>query len=171
MSWFGFAVALLVTLLAQTTLHWADWVPPFGLDLMLALCLAVALVAPVHEARLAGWIVGLAVDLMTADGPLGPHAFAFGLTAWLITHLRETLNRYVWWGRLLIAAGAALPGQALLLVHLHAIQGGHIRSLGSAVGALILLSATAALLAAIVTALPRFTVRRRGYQAAGWRRA
>lgn len=160
MSWIAYGVALAVALLLQTTVCRLGEVPLLEADLLLALTLVCGLAAPAHDARLAGWMTGLAMDLMTV-GPLGQHAVALGLTAWLLTRLRDTINTELGWVRFLAGFLAALPGQVLLPLHLRLVQGASLVSWWEALGLALQLSLTAALLAAALTGLPPLMPRRR----------
>ena len=160
MSWVGLLAAVIVTLLMQTTVCRMGDLPLVDLDLMLVLALVYGLLAPVNDARLAGWIIGLATDLMT-EGPIGIYALALGLTALLVTLLRETMNRRLWWVRLLIGLLAAVPGQLLVLLHLRFIQGAQVGAWWEMLWSAVILSAAAALLAALITSLPRLAPRHR----------
>jgi rod shape-determining protein MreD len=153
MSWIGFLALLVVSLLLQTTLGRLFGLSLVHVDLMLVLALVYALIAPVNAARLACLFCGLAIDLMT-EGPFGIHAFAFGLTGLVLTKLRDTVNRQLWWVRLLIGFVAALAGQLLILLHLRFVQAGHLGSWRGELTLAVLLSAEAALFAALLTQLP-----------------
>lgn len=158
MAWGAFAIALLMAYLVQTGVAVLLAVPHF--DAFLVLALLCGLLAPTHEARLAGWITGLAQDLGSADA-LGIHAFTLGLTGLLLTLLREVGNVRVWWVRGLAALLAAWPGQLIYLVHLHYWAGYGFASLGSLVLTALLTSLVAAVLAMLINALPRVIYRRR----------
>jgi rod shape-determining protein MreD len=114
MPWWRFAFALLLTYLLQTTL--VRLIAPPAVDLFVVLALVCAWSAPPVEARLAGWSTGFLQDVGSA-GPLGLHALALGLLVFLLTYLREHVNREVWWVRWLVGLVAVFPLQ--LLVHLH----------------------------------------------------
>lgn len=110
MRWGSFWLALLLALLLQAGLLWT-----FGLrwlDPLLVVALLAGLSANTSDARIAGWLCGLACDLGSAD-PLGLNAFLFGAAAWLLTDLRGRLNLQVPWTRLLAAFIAAWPTQCL----------------------------------------------------------
>jgi cell shape-determining protein MreD len=158
MVWSGFAIALLLAYLFQTgvvALLGAPYV-----DAFLVLALLCGLLAPTHDARIAGWIAGLAQDLGSADA-LGIHAFTLGLTALLLTHLREVGNVGVWWVRGPVAFLAAWPGQLIYLLHLHYWAGQGSASLWQLVGNAALTALVAAALAMVINALPWMLRRRR----------
>jgi rod shape-determining protein MreD len=148
------------------------------LDLFLTLALLCALVAPVHDARLAAWIVGFAEDLSPRGGALGVYALALGLLALIVTALRRSVNQGRWWTRLTVAFLAAFPAQALVWLH-YALQDRLTRGLamdlawaggwGTALLRAALTAFVAALLAAIITQLPwlldRTRRHRRGHAA------
>jgi hypothetical protein len=152
MSWLAFLAALVVTLLVQTTAGRMLSLPP--LDLLLALALVYGWAAPVQDARLAALLSGLAGDLMT-EGPLG---------------MRETVNRQPGWVRLLIGFVAALAGQVLIALHLHFVQGGNTGAWQQALTLAVLLSAGAALLAAIITHWTPLPARRQSMPRSPWGR-
>lgn len=160
MSWAGLAAAVIVAVLLQTTVCQMGELPLVDVDLLLILALIYGLLAPVQHARIAGWIIGFAYDL-TSEGPLGIYALALGLTALLLTLMREVVNRHVWHVRLLICFMAALPGQLLVPLHLRFVQGGHVGSGWQVVFSAVMLSVTAAALAALITGLPPLAPRKR----------
>jgi len=154
MPWGLFSLALVLVLVLQTSVL-PFCVPP-AVDLLLALALVCGLTAPAVDARLAACLVGFAQDLDTA-GPFGLHALLLGLAVTALTHLREWVNRHLWWARWLVGFVAALPAQFVLELHLRYGHGEWGRMLLDAA----LTSLVAALLAALVTALPTL-LRRRG---------
>ncbi|MGD8453041.1 MAG: hypothetical protein PVJ57_14580 [Phycisphaerae bacterium] len=168
MTWLGLLAALLVSLVLQTGLHWLGLASPYGVDLLLALALIYGLAAPLAEARLAGWIIGFGVDLMT-EGPLGAHAFALGLTAYFLTVLRERVNGTLWWIRLAICFLAALPGQVLLGLHLRYVLDATGAGLGGLLVSALVLSLTGALVAALATFIVPLA-QRHGMHGPSWSR-
>jgi rod shape-determining protein MreD len=158
MSWGLFAVALLIVYLLQTAV--LPHVAPQWLDLLLAFALLCGLTAPVVDARLAGWIAGLAQDV-GGDGALGVHALALGLTVLLLTRLREVVNRELWWVRWLAGLVVSWPAQLLVQLHDRYLQGAAL-SWPHMLGYALLTALTASLLAAIALRLPS-TTRRRPY--------
>jgi rod shape-determining protein MreD len=164
MPWGLFSVALLIVYLLQSAMlgHFA----PAWLDLFLAFALLCGLAGPLWEARLAGWIVGLAQDVGT-DGPLGIHALALGLTVLLLTRMREAVNRELWWVRWLVGFLVAVPAQLLVQVHDRYFQGAAV-SWPHMLGHALLTALVAALLAALAVRLPVLLRRRRSYSAARW---
>lgn len=161
MPWGFFSLTLLGVLVLQTGVIGVLPVVRGAVDLPLALAVACALVAPVYDARIAAWIVGLAVGLASSHA-LGVHALAFGLAAWIVTDLRSVINIGAWWGRLFVALLGAVP--AHLVVELHArfweIDRGDSPSV--AVARTIVIAGIAAAVAVSVTALPGMLSRRRG---------
>ncbi len=153
MRWGLFAVALLVTFIVQTTVLRSLGGSPC--DLLLTLALVSGLIAPPREARLAAWLTGLAQDMGTGGfrSPLGLYALSLGLAGWLLTHLREQVNRHLWWARWVIAFAAAVPSQILVRVHLRFLQG-EVLSWWQIIGQALVSSAAAGLLAAIVAGVP-----------------
>lgn len=155
MPWGWFAVGLVVTLLAQTTVLpfvAADW-----LDLFMVYALVVALAAPVPDARLAGWLIGFVQDIESV-GPLGLHALALGLLCVGVTYLRGGINLQLWWGRWLIGLIVALPVQYFRQLPITFTTG----AWGHAFVQALTTALVSAFLAAVLTELPnRFSPRRR----------
>ena len=160
MSWAGLAAAVVVAVLLQTTVCQMGDLPLIDVDLLLTLALVYGLVASADQARIAGWIIGFAYDL-TSEGPLGIHAFALGLTALLLTLMRTGVNRNLWRVRLLVCCAAALPGQLLVPLHLRFVQGGNMGSLWQIGLSAVMVSVTAAVLAALITGFPPLSQRQR----------
>jgi cell shape-determining protein MreD len=158
MAWGGFAVALILAYLVQTGL--AAVVNLAWFDAFLLVALLCGLLAPVHDARIAAWITGLVYDLGSAD-VLGIHACTLGLTALLLTRLREVGNIGVWWVRLLAGFLAAWPGQLVYLLHLHYWAGHGAASLGGLIAHAALTGLVAAVIATALSFLPRLFQRRR----------
>jgi rod shape-determining protein MreD len=156
MRWWPFGFALLAAYIVQATLvGWLkgtayvfEWV-----DLLLMVALVVGLAAPVAEARLAGWITGLAADFQSV-GPMGLYAFAFGLAVYVLTLLREQVNRELWWVRWLAGFIVALPAVLLVRMHERIYQGLLGLSAWRIVELSVMGAAIAALGAALVLALP-----------------
>ena len=164
MPWGLVSIALLLVYVLQTAL--LQHIAPAWLDLFLALALTCGLMAPTTEARLAGWIAGLAQDIGT-DGPLGLYALAGGLAALILTGLRELVNREVWWVRWLAAFAAGLPAQLLVQLHDRYLQGALV-TWGQMVGHALETALVAALLAALAPGAIRLLRRRRRYSVSRW---
>lgn len=151
MAWGRFIVALTGVFLLHTSvlpLLGPDW-----LDLMLMLALIYGLTAPALDARLAGWIIGLARDVDSA-GPLGLHALVFGLALVALTQMRESVNRELWWVRALTAFVVAWPAELLLLLYARIFEQSSA-SWAHIAGRSLTVAAVAALLAGLVIGLPR----------------
>ncbi len=93
MRWLTFAIltALVLTLQAAVA-------PRLELftarpDFLLIVVVFLGLYAPSSEAIAAGWILGVCADLMTIER-FGVIALSYGLTAMIVTSLREYLFRY-----------------------------------------------------------------------------
>lgn len=169
MNWLGLIAALVVVFIVQTTLgHLAD-LPLLEVDLFLVLTLLYGILAASHDARLAGWLIGFAQDI-GSTGPIGVHAFALGLTALLATLLRDVINIHVAWGRFLVAAGAALPGQVLILAHLNYVQNAQLGSWWNMLATALAVSLTASLVVTLLTLAPSLTPKRRVARRAPWGR-
>jgi rod shape-determining protein MreD len=160
MNWAKLLAVLLAAVLLQTTLGRLVDVPLVEIDLPLILVLVCGLISPTHDARLAGLLVGGVVDLLSG-GPMGVNTFAFGFTALAVTKLRETINRHMWLGRLLIALLAALTCELVLLLHLHYLQGADLGGFAHAVLTACRIAVPAALAAALLTLVPALAPRRR----------
>ncbi len=156
MPWGLFTLALLIVYLVQTTLLRLLGVEP--LDLFLALALVCGLTAPAPEARLAGWLTGLAQDI-GSDHPIGLQALALGLAVLTLTYLRELVNQHLWWARWLIAFLAALVAQLLVRLDLRFVQHGQL-SWAQIAGGSLLTALLASLLAALLVGLPASVGRR-----------
>jgi rod shape-determining protein MreD len=158
MPWSVFAAALLAAFVLQTTVIRLLGVS--SLDLLCVLALLCGLLAPTADARIAGWIIGLVQDLGSAQG-LGPHAFALGLTAWLLTRLRAWLSVRPVGVRLLACLLAAWPGQFLLLLHAHTLRAGGPLELGSWMLSATMTATWSAVAAVLLTTLPWLAIRKR----------
>ena len=158
MSWSRFALALLVVTLAQTAV-----IPLTGLgamvDLFTVLALVVAMTAPMHDARIAAWIVGLVYGAATI-GSVGAHALALGLAGWLLTLLRGTLNVAAAPGRVVASFLAAWPALLLIRLHLRYWELGAGESLIAVLVNSCGLAVTASVLAALITFFPGLGPRR-----------
>ena len=157
MPWGVLAAAVLLVYLLQTAviglLGWS-WI-----DLFLILALLAALLAPLHDARIAGWVIGFAQDLSSTD-VIGIHAFTLGLACLLLTSMRGVLNLRVWWSRILVVFLCAWPAPLLYALHLRFWTGAESISasniiLGSAAQAMV-----AAATATALTAWPTFRFRK-----------
>ncbi len=150
MPWGGLALAVLVAYFVQATLAWMLGPNPF--DPFLVLALLLGLLRPTYDARLSGWMVGLAQDLGSAD-PLGIHAFTLGLTALFATQLRRVLNANVWWSRGVILLGAAWLPQIILRIFLQ-VRLGTTESPFGLLGRASLVTLLAAAVVMAILALP-----------------
>ena len=121
MRWGVFTFVLLAVCVVQPGYLANLSLPVLGhVDLFLVVALTCGFLAPPREASIAGWIVGLAMDLC-GSGALGAHAVGLGLAALAISRLREWHNGELWWVQILIClvvgCGAALATGALNAVH------------------------------------------------------
>lgn len=156
MPWGLLALVLILTYVLQTAVVPA-WALP-ALDLLLTLALVCGLVVSPPDARLAGWITGLAQDI-GSSGPLGLHALALGLAVMGLGRLREMVNRELWWVRALIAFVVAWPAQLLVLLHARFMQDAAL-SWPALLGQSLLTAVVAALLAALLVGVPGLWRRR-----------
>ena len=164
MPWGGLALAIVLAYVVQASLAWLFGPTSFDPFLLLTLC--VALFRTNHDARMSGWVIGLAQDLGSAD-PLDVHAFVLGLTAVFVTQLRQVLNANLWWSRGAILLAAAFPAQLIQVLFLR-VRLGWEDSLVSLTWQAFVLSMVATLLAGAFLALPWVAVwRRRSLRAEG----
>jgi rod shape-determining protein MreD len=157
MPWGWFALALGAAYLLQTAV--LPHIAPAWIDAFLVMALTGALVLPMQEARIAGWMVGFAQDIPTT-GPLGLHALALGLAALGVTHLRDLVNRELWWARWLIAMVSAIPGLLLVRLHERFYQAANL-SAWQIVATTIVTAFIAGLIAALLPGVPGLFGRRR----------
>lgn len=166
MPWGYFTLVLLVTYLLQTAAlaYFAlGWI-----DLLWVVALVCGLAGPVPEARLAGWLVGLAEDVRAdAPSPIGLHAFAVGLAVFALTQLRDMVNREVWWVRWLTALAVAWPAQVLVSLHARLFQGASL-TLGRIVLDSLWTALVASFLAAVIVAVPVVVRRSRRHAVSRW---
>ncbi len=162
MRWGWFALALLLVYLVQTAF------PHTWLDLLAAFALACGLLLPVDEACLAGWITGFLQDV-GGDGtwPLGPHAVALGLAAFVLTWLRDLINRELWWVRWLAGFLVLFPIQVLVRVYERIWQHANL-AWWELFSQPFMSAAGAALLAAFAVWVPGALARRRRYSVNRW---
>lgn len=168
MPWGAFWIVLLVTFVLQSALIRVLGLE--SLDLLLAFALFCGLTGTLHDARLAGWLIGLAQD-MGSGGPVGVHAVGLGLSGLLLTSLRQFANMQVWWARLIVALLAALPGQFFVALHERYWQQAIAGSWWSMLTSVVFISTLAALVAGLLTQLPLFLGwdrRRRHYPRPRW---
>lgn len=101
MRWWTFAILAIVTLLIQSTLAPMLSIRGSWPDLLFILAIHYALWGPWPDVGLAGWLLGLLMDLQS-HGRVGLHAFAFGGVAWAIYYVRRVLFRDHWLTQMLI---------------------------------------------------------------------
>lgn len=100
MRWAVFAILAGLCLVLQTSL--APHLTVLGVrpDWMFVLAVFYAMLGPWPDACIAAWILGLLVDLASANGSgyghIGLFAFTFGGTAWLILQVRELIFPEHW---------------------------------------------------------------------------
>lgn len=168
MSWLVFSIALVACFLAQTTVLPLFFPVGDTVDMLLLLALVCGLALPAVDARLTGWVTGFVKDLDT-DGPIGLHAFVFGLTVFVLTQLRELVNLHAGWVRWLVAFVVAFPAEILLGLHRRFVQGIEL-GVGPMLWRALVTAAVAAVLAAILTRLPVLLRRRRKRRTPAYRR-
>jgi rod shape-determining protein MreD len=104
MKWIGFLILAYAVVLVETSLSWvlnvnASWLGPVGPDLAAMVVVFVALYArAAGDAMLAGWVMGLAVDLTCGSGvgsetAVGPMAVAYCLLAGQLWRIRDAFFR------------------------------------------------------------------------------
>lgn len=156
MPWGLFTLVLILAYVLQTTAV-PTWALPV-VDLLLALALVCGLAGSPPDARLAGWVTGLAQDI-GSSGPLGLHALALGLAVMALGRLREMVNRELWWVRALIAFVVAWPAQLLIFLHARFMQDAAL-SWPALLSQSLLTAVVAALLAALLVGAPGLWRRR-----------
>ncbi len=92
MKWFSFSVLAVVAVILQTSVTPLLQIQSIRPDLMFALAVFYALWGPWPDAAIAGWILGLVVDLQSVDR-VGVHALCFGCAAWAIMRIRQIVFR------------------------------------------------------------------------------
>ncbi len=158
MHWGRFWLALVAIALIQTVA--IRLVPSSPFDAFLLLALLVSLTGPPADVRLAAWATGLVQDLASAD-PVGLHALALGLTALILTQLRELVNLSSLWVRALACALAALPGQLLCGGYVYFVAPAAIMTLTQVTGGALAACGLAGIAAAAIVSLPRYARRLR----------
>jgi rod shape-determining protein MreD len=97
MRWIAFIILLLVVTVLQTSVMPFLAVHTIRPDLLVILAVYYALAARTHDALLACWIIGLAIDLTSlsfAGGAnVGLHALSLGMIALVIVNLRDLTFR------------------------------------------------------------------------------
>ncbi len=116
MRWISFAVLACVFLILQTSL--AGWVEVLGVrpDWVLILVLYYALHARGSDAMLAGWILGMLVDLCGSER-MGLFALTYGLCAASVVRVRGLLFRDHPLSDFLVTCVFALIAQLLHVVY------------------------------------------------------
>lgn len=93
MRWLTFAILTVLVLTLQAAI--APRLELFSArpDFLLIVVVFLGLYAPSRDAIAAGWVLGVCADLMTIER-FGVVALSYGLTAMMVTSLREYLFRY-----------------------------------------------------------------------------
>lgn len=93
MRWLTFVILSILALTLQAAV--APRLELFSArpDFLLIVVVFLSLYAPSRDAITAGWILGVCADLMTIER-FGLIAFSYGMTAMIVTSLREYLFRY-----------------------------------------------------------------------------
>lgn len=93
MRWLTFAILTVLVLTLQATV--ASRLELFSArpDFLLVVVVFLGLYVPSRDAMASGWILGACADLMTIER-FGVIAVSYGLTAMLVSSLREYLFRY-----------------------------------------------------------------------------
>ncbi len=164
MRWGLFILVLLAAYIVQTAV--LPLFAPSWFDLLLIVALVYGLTAPPVEARLAGWIIGFAQDVGSL-GPLGLHALALGLATYGLTHLREAVNRELWWVRGLAALIVAWPAQLLILLHMRFLQDAALSAFQIMLGSLTT-ALSGSMIAGLVVGVPGAWRRRRRHALSRW---
>jgi rod shape-determining protein MreD len=121
MRWLTFGILAGMCLVLQTGL--APHLALAGIrpDWMFVLAVFYAMLGPWPDACIAAWILGLLVDLESANssghGHLGLFAFTYGGTAWLIYQVRELIFREHWLAHTILTFLGALLVQSAVAVY------------------------------------------------------
>lgn len=94
MKWVPFTILAIIAIVLQTSVVRYVEIQSIRPDLVLVLAVHYALWGPWPEAAIAGWLMGLLVDLQSSEPDrIGLHAFCFGGAAWLILRVRQVVFR------------------------------------------------------------------------------
>ncbi|MBN2211407.1 MAG: rod shape-determining protein MreD [Sedimentisphaerales bacterium] len=117
MRWRNVFIMVLVLVVVQAVLHRLVGMGPRRLlpDLLLMTAVVLVLRSMDNDALIVAWLLGFFKDLIT-EAPLGAYAIAFGLTALLLTWLRELLYRDNTLGMMLVTFLAAVVIEELVLI-------------------------------------------------------
>lgn len=127
MRWVAFALLVYLVTVLQSSV-----VPYFAVhtirpDLMVILAVHYALAARTHDAVIACWIIGLAIDLTSLSYPghanVGVHALSLGMIGWLIVKLRDLTFRESVVTQLLFTFAAKFALSILVGVHMLYVLG------------------------------------------------
>ncbi len=113
MRWLPLVILAAVTLMLQTALVPAIAIEHIAPDWMFILAVHYALWGRWPDAAIAGWFIGLLVDLASLDR-VGVHAFAFGAASWGMIRLRQVLFRRRALTRILVTLLFAFGAQVLI---------------------------------------------------------
>ncbi len=92
MKWLPFGILALIAIVCQTTIVQATAIRSIWPEWVFILAVHYALWGPWPDAAIAAWLLGLIVDLQSAD-PVGLHAFCYGAAAWVILRVRQVVFR------------------------------------------------------------------------------
>jgi rod shape-determining protein MreD len=118
MRWLTFAILAVLVLTLQAAV--APRLELFSArpDFLLVVVVFLSLYAPSRDAIAAGWILGACADLMTIER-FGVIALSYGLTAMIVTSLREYLFRYRVMTQLVAALTACLLVRTAWTMYYH----------------------------------------------------
>ncbi len=123
MHWIAFAILLYIVTVLQTTVAPFIAVHTIRPDLMVIVAVHYALLARAHDALIACWLAGLAIDLTglsyQTHSNVGVHAFSLGLLALVIVNVRELTFRESAVTQLVLTFAAKLA--LAMLVGLHGL--------------------------------------------------
>ncbi len=121
MRWLTFGILAGICLVLQTALAPHLAIAGVRPDWMFVLAVFYAMLGPWPDACIAAWILGLLVDLASANGGgyghIGLYAFAFGGTAWLILQVRELVFPEHWLAHTVLTFLGALLVQAAVAAY------------------------------------------------------
>lgn len=125
MRWLAFTILALATLTVQATVGNLLGIPTrgglmLGVDFLAIVAVLVALkVRAGSDALLAGWILGLLIDLSSPHMPIGLYALTFSLSASLVYYVRGAVFTTNPISQLLTTFGFCLAAHAAARLFIH----------------------------------------------------
>lgn len=124
MNWLAFSALVILTFVMQSTL--AVRLEIFGVrpDWMLVVMVFYAMHARAPQCIVAGWFMGLLADCATLERA-GLVSVTYGLTATLVTLVREYVFRFGWISQLLVTVGACFFVRVLWFLYRLVVYGAY----------------------------------------------